>query len=1182
MKLKPGANRSFIPSNTIDPVNRWSRQQKRTYGSPRRTPLGKGQSHFLDKHLAKSPDLTTANTIPDLSPSPPRKRRKTIQQEVVDLDDDDDISDVQSPPPRNSHSSPSHPMSVTSKSQPSCDSGPTVWGSSTRQQLPISSFKNTDLITNSHRKKSRDGSNTSSKFVHGLLGNQSSPIQLSEDELAKDLNTSYHFPPKSPGPARINPSTYNKSGRDVEDRAANKNDFDNFRHKFKRTNQEANEIVDKLLGKGGETATYKRVRQANNATGRKKAAWPLIHARSNHFSSDGDLALKINSPNSFQLIYADTGAPAAVEPIILNKINDADTDKVAHIRLKGSRLEDGNQLTYDIQFEETDHLQLFCDNYLISAISGKIRPKSEDYMERLFRKPLDLNGKVGSSSVAPDNEVALLTKRVHDRQQTAEQLPSRSGLIQKLTSENPNDAKQESRPGNKIVSMFRSDGPLPLTRPTRPTRSTRITYDAADEEKPAVKEKVPYSQEFGLGKPWDKPLQYGSGRRRALVNFSDLERLDDDIFLNDSLIDFYLIYLFEQAKIPANKVYFFNTHFYTTLTRPVSGEKSAINYAGVARWTAREDIFNYDYIVIPINESAHWYLAIICNVNNIDRKDNIDKSSTSSPPALEHTSNPIPQPSHKRVGDMLALPAPFNSLDEAFVTEDDEDIVVYDKEESKLNLVDAEAVEFDDDAKEPTVEGVSVRESPAEETTRMRELSLAELVPKGVLGETISAPLSAKKKSKQKSGPALRKYDLEAPLIVVLDSLENTHPRAVRVLRDYLLEEGRAKRNIEATIPQRTFYVKANHIPMQENFSDCGVYLLGYAQKFFANPRGFSNRLLSREMDSETDWPDMRASDMRTEMRTIIFSLWSAQHAERKQAKALNKGNRPKLPPVETNLTTAKPGLQSPFQEQPSTKSEARSNSTRQSSPVKVKLSPIKTTRKPSPKVVIYSPTLRSPKRRLSPSVQNHERDNSGATAPFPAAQAPVYEQRHVPKRQKQSRTRAVTSRHTSPEQFNVPSSGLPGRPFEVSKVPQLIRVASSPPQRGSSLAPIAIEDSQDMSSVLPPKKQRQSSIEMVANGSSPIMPRNYHRSTPRSEEDCKPSAADMLFSNSTSHLEGPDPRYYGIYRHPKMEQLVDDDEEQEEKWKEEWKEEWNGFVDDEELTIPESPAHERQSPLKG
>lgn len=113
-------------------------------------------------------------------------------------------------------------------------------------------------------------------------------------------------------------------------------------------------------------------------------------------------------------------------------------------------------------------------------------------------------------------------------------------------------------------------------------------------------------------------MQYGSGRQRALVDFGDMERLDEEEMLNDALVDFYMMYvcksiirsltdynsyLFEQANIPANKVYFFNSHFYTTLTRAVPGQKGGINYAGVARWTAKEDIFGYDYIVVPVCES---------------------------------------------------------------------------------------------------------------------------------------------------------------------------------------------------------------------------------------------------------------------------------------------------------------------------------------------------------------------------------------------------------------------------------------------------------------------------------------------------------------------------------------------------------------------------------------------------
>ena len=83
----------------------------------------------------------------------------------------------------------------------------------------------------------------------------------------------------------------------------------------------------------------------------------------------------------------------------------------------------------------------------------------------------------------------------------------------------------------------------------------------------------------------------------------------------------------------ASRVYIFNTFFYERLSKPAKGKKG-INYEAVERWTAKIDIFEYDFVVVPINErcvpfitgrdrgtdlycSAHWYVAIICNLPNL-------------------------------------------------------------------------------------------------------------------------------------------------------------------------------------------------------------------------------------------------------------------------------------------------------------------------------------------------------------------------------------------------------------------------------------------------------------------------------------------------------------------------------------------------------------------------------------
>lgn len=108
---------------------------------------------------------------------------------------------------------------------------------------------------------------------------------------------------------------------------------------------------------------------------------------------------------------------------------------------------------------------------------------------------------------------------------------------------------------------------------------------------------------------WHQSLIYPpTGRNRTTVDADDIERLDEGEFLNDNLINFYLRYLQEQHKETLPRVYIFSTFFYEKLKVARPGK---INYEGVKSWTTKIDLFNYDYVVIPVNENAHWYLAII-------------------------------------------------------------------------------------------------------------------------------------------------------------------------------------------------------------------------------------------------------------------------------------------------------------------------------------------------------------------------------------------------------------------------------------------------------------------------------------------------------------------------------------------------------------------------------------------
>jgi len=100
------------------------------------------------------------------------------------------------------------------------------------------------------------------------------------------------------------------------------------------------------------------------------------------------------------------------------------------------------------------------------------------------------------------------------------------------------------------------------------------------------------------------------GRDRATVSQDDIPRLDEEQLLNDSLVQFGLRYAQIEAeqKTPtlATKVYVMNTYFFEALKQDQSHER-------VRKWNSKIDLLSFDYIVVPVNESLHWYLAIICN-----------------------------------------------------------------------------------------------------------------------------------------------------------------------------------------------------------------------------------------------------------------------------------------------------------------------------------------------------------------------------------------------------------------------------------------------------------------------------------------------------------------------------------------------------------------------------------------
>ncbi|KAK3901604.1 hypothetical protein C8A05DRAFT_16237, partial [Staphylotrichum tortipilum] len=128
--------------------------------------------------------------------------------------------------------------------------------------------------------------------------------------------------------------------------------------------------------------------------------------------------------------------------------------------------------------------------------------------------------------------------------------------------------------------------PSPLQSPKKRGRTENSNDDTSAKEK--------------------REREIGIALKKIPISKHDIDTLGEGRYLNDNVVEFCLnTILLERNPDLYNRVYLFNTFFYKTLTEQ--------GVDGVKRWSAKVDILTYDYIVVPIVENFHWWLAIICN-----------------------------------------------------------------------------------------------------------------------------------------------------------------------------------------------------------------------------------------------------------------------------------------------------------------------------------------------------------------------------------------------------------------------------------------------------------------------------------------------------------------------------------------------------------------------------------------
>uniref|UniRef100_A0A1A9V6V2 Ubiquitin-like protease family profile domain-containing protein n=1 Tax=Glossina austeni TaxID=7395 RepID=A0A1A9V6V2_GLOAU len=117
-------------------------------------------------------------------------------------------------------------------------------------------------------------------------------------------------------------------------------------------------------------------------------------------------------------------------------------------------------------------------------------------------------------------------------------------------------------------------------------------------------------------------LIYPPGRGGISIHTIDYLCLATDQYINDIIIDFYLKWFYDRIpKVERDRTFIFSALFYQTLTafaRDINPHKRVNetdhekSHVRVRNWTKNVNLFEKDFIIIPINENSHWFLAIVC------------------------------------------------------------------------------------------------------------------------------------------------------------------------------------------------------------------------------------------------------------------------------------------------------------------------------------------------------------------------------------------------------------------------------------------------------------------------------------------------------------------------------------------------------------------------------------------
>ncbi|GAU39326.1 hypothetical protein TSUD_217070, partial [Trifolium subterraneum] len=141
--------------------------------------------------------------------------------------------------------------------------------------------------------------------------------------------------------------------------------------------------------------------------------------------------------------------------------------------------------------------------------------------------------------------------------------------------------------------------------------------------------------------PFDE-LVYPKGDPDAVcLSKRDVDLLQPDTYINDTIIDFYILYLKNKMKEHEKaRFHFFNSFFFPKLAGMDKNAPYACDgklaFQSVRKWTRKVNLFEKDYIFIPVNFNYHWSLIVICHPGEVDNINDKEPEKSLKLPCILH------------------------------------------------------------------------------------------------------------------------------------------------------------------------------------------------------------------------------------------------------------------------------------------------------------------------------------------------------------------------------------------------------------------------------------------------------------------------------------------------------------------------------------------------------------------